>query len=266
LVTNDGTTTRFANEQRFTTTGQTSQVVTTHPTNVDNPPGSATLNGYVQFPNGSAVEYYYEYIPNCDLDANVTATFSQTLIATGSPQTANGVTINNLSPGLYCYRIVGQSQMETFPKYGQYVPFVIARNLTIAVTLPAVVNGTCVLFNGTANVTPAGTPVAYYFNYGASLDVRTYKTVSSTPLHTSPGFEVAQAVQVCGLAPGQYYYELMVVINPGTPQERTVYGALQPFQIVSAPNVIAVTDKVRQCLMTHAWSEQVADACWWYND
>jgi hypothetical protein len=166
------------------------------------------------------------------------------------------VTVNNLSPGLYCYRIVGKSQDETFPQYGQYVPFIIVRNLTEATTLPAVVNGTCVEFNGTA-YTPPGTPVAYYFAYGTSLDPSTYTTVSSTPVHNSTGLETAETVKVCGLPPGQYYYELRAVVNPGTPEERTLYGGLEPFQIVSTPvNVITVTDEVR------VLDEGVDECCW----
>ena len=37
------------------------QVLTSTVTDVDKPPGSATLNGVVEFPTGTPIEYYFEY-------------------------------------------------------------------------------------------------------------------------------------------------------------------------------------------------------------
>jgi len=127
-VTNDGNQTRYANTVTVTT--RASLVVTTAATNVDSPAGSATLNGYVVFPNGTLVDYYYEYIPNCDVNATVTATPTVTLVATGSPQNGDGATVTSLSPGLYCYRIVGKAQNQTTVLYGQYVSFVVPLAVT----------------------------------------------------------------------------------------------------------------------------------------
>jgi len=103
-----------------------------------------------------------------------------------------------------------------------------------ATTLPAIltpgVNTTCVIFRGVAYVTP-GIPVEYYYAYGTSLDNTNYTVVNSTAVHISTGNETAQPVQVCGLNPGQYYYELRAVIFPRTNQSAIYYGGLQPFNI-----------------------------------
>jgi hypothetical protein len=53
-------------------------VVTLPATSVDNPSGSATLNGYMTFPPGTPVTYHYEYFSsdplNPVLSPNVTVT------------------------------------------------------------------------------------------------------------------------------------------------------------------------------------------------
>jgi len=236
----------YGDYQFFTVTGTDSQnTVTTLPINVDNPPSTATLSGFVTYSSGSQIEVFYELLRDCNLTDTPIVTQVETLTATGLPQRAGDATVFNLTPGLYCYRVV--SRLVATPKpgtralakfiavlFGQYENFMVTGNYTQATTLPALItpgpNASCVVFRGTSYITP-GVSVAYNFGYGTSLDARTYVFVSSTTTHSSAGNETAQPIQVCGLIPGQYYYQLQVVINPGTASESAVYGGVQPFAV-----------------------------------
>ena len=80
------------------------EVQTSEATLVDDPIGSATLNGYFVVPQGSSVTTFYQYGP-CPLgSASVTNTTTSVTTASGVDEYANSVVLTSLAANTYCYR------------------------------------------------------------------------------------------------------------------------------------------------------------------
>ena len=220
-------------------------------TSVDNPAGSAQLTGYLAYAPGSVVTYFYEYSPSCNPSGPFNRTEDQTLVATGSQDLTGPAKVSGLPSGTYCYRVVATDGTST--QQGQWEPFKISGVYNMAITEPTIIipaANNCVILRGTTYV-PPGYQVAYYYDYGVGLNISTYQTVASTPLHTSVGDEVAQAIQVCGLPNGDYNYYVRAVVSPGTPQEYTLYGNLQPFKLSNQVSCVKLWMIVRGFMAAH---------------
>ena len=199
---------------------------------VSNPAGAVTFGGYVVVQSNTLVSYYYEYVANCSMASTPIRTPSQSLLGNGQPQIANPSTVTGLSNGDYCYRLVSQAHGGALT-YGNFEPFSVTNVYNMVATEPVLVvpaTNSCVIFRGNAYI-PPGSNVSYYYRFGSSLDQSTWQNVLSTPVHGSTGQESAQPIQVCNLPPGQYYYDLVAVVNPGIPSEYTLYGGMQQFTL-----------------------------------
>ena len=223
----------YGNSQKFVIGGASAVVDTTAPTNVNTPPGSATLNGRLEFPSGTSVDYYFEYTMSPTFSTGVQLTTQQSVTASGVNQPVDAP-VSGLVAGLYYYHVVAIQDPGT-PKsrtlYGRPFTFIIPATAapsqaptlsptatpTPSPTYPAPVVITdpptnvdspvnTATLNGHLSYPPA-TSVTYYYEYvsGPSISGTLTRTSPQTTVTTGSS-DVAQPAVLTSLAAGTYSY------------------------------------------------------------
>lgn len=133
----------YGDPMPFTIVGGVAAVASQPAINVDNPPKSATLNGYVLLPPGQQASYAYEYGQDPVLAGPTTIVPSTPLSITGTeePQFTEPRVVSNLAPGTYYQRIVAtitDGQGNVNKAYGSILPFTITGQPTTMVTGDAI--------------------------------------------------------------------------------------------------------------------------------
>ena len=219
------------------------------------------MQGYIQYSNGSDMQYVYQYSTTPDF-ANAVSSPAQNITATGGEQLLPPLTVNGLPNGDYYVRVVaikdGGRPTEEI-NYSSTIPVKIKNNPVSVTTNPALVfpvladlrnNQTNqsgdVIFSGTA-VFAAGTPMEYNYIFGSSLNQSLWTSALATSISiVSAGFDVVAPVRL-NLPPGTYYYMLQATVMSGNGKKatavNTLYGNLVSFVILPAAATPAVSNQ-----------------------
>jgi len=213
----------------FVVMGVTLTGDTLEPTRVNSPAGSATLNGYIGYPDGDTIDYWFELADSMTFAIITKKTATKSLATTGAVQYITPEVVSQLATGPYYVRLVTIRNGITY--YYNKLFFVITGTESIVGDAPAThvdsAPGVATL-NGYVSF-PVLTSLQYFFQYFTDCTYSGNSTFTApmTAMTTSGVQQLVNPVNVTDLSVGNYCYRLVVQTSTG----KIYYGPSRTFKI-----------------------------------